>query len=130
MVLGLFGVTWVMPHTVLGLLRCWQGSFGRYRNGYIWSIIPHCLLWCLWRERNGRCFEDIERSIPDLKLLFFRTLRVGCLLCKINHSLLFLISQTLAIFVFDFFSLVHSLCTRVFLFYQYILLLIKKKNLM
>ena len=75
MVLGLFGVTWVMPHTVLGLLECWQGSFGRHRNGYIWSIIPHCLMWCLWRERNSRCFEDIERSIPDLKLLFFITLR-------------------------------------------------------
>ena len=38
-------------------------------------------------------------------------------LCKINHSLLLLISQTLAIFVFDFLSLVHSLCTRVFLFF-------------
>ena len=74
MVLGLFGVTWVMLHTVLGLLGCWQGSFDRHRNGYIWSIIPHCLMWCLWRERNSRCFEDIERSIPDLKLLFFRTL--------------------------------------------------------
>ena len=75
MVLSLFGVTRVMPHIVLGLLGCWQGSFGHHRNVYIWSIIPHCLMWCLWRERNSRCFEDIERSIPDLKLLFFRTLR-------------------------------------------------------
>ena len=75
MVLGLFGVTWIMLHMVLGLLGCWQGRFGRHRNGYIWSIIPHCLMWCLWRERNSRCFEDIERSILDLKLLFFRTLR-------------------------------------------------------
>ena len=75
MVLGLIGVSWVMPHTILGLLWCWQGSFGHHQNIYIWSIIPHCLLWCLWRERNSRCFEDTERSIPDLKLLFFRTLR-------------------------------------------------------
>ena len=75
MVLGLFGVTWIMLHTVLGLLGCWQGRVGRHRNGYIWSIIPHCLMWCLWRERNSRCFEDIERSILDLKFLFFRTLR-------------------------------------------------------
>ena len=75
MVLGLFGVSWVMPRTVLGLLWCWQGSFGRHQNGCIWFIIPHCLLWCLWRERNNRCFEDTKRSIPDLKLLFFRTLR-------------------------------------------------------
>ena len=74
MVLGLFGLSWVMPHSVLGLLGCWQGSFGRHRNGYFWSIVPHGLMWCLWRERNSRCFEDIERSIPDLKLFFFRTL--------------------------------------------------------
>ena len=32
MVLDLFGVTWVIPHTVLGLLGCWQGSFDRHRN--------------------------------------------------------------------------------------------------
>ena len=80
MVLGLFGVTWVMPHTVLGLLWCWHDSFGHHRNGYIWSIIPHCLLWCLWRERNSRCFEDIESSFPDLKLLFFRTFK-GLVVC-------------------------------------------------
>ena len=30
MVLGLFGVSWVMPRTVLGLIGCWQGSFGRH----------------------------------------------------------------------------------------------------
>ena len=74
MVLGLFGVTWVMPHIVLGLLGCWQGSFGHHWNGYIWFIVPHCLMWCLWRERNSRCFEDFERSILDLKLFLFRTL--------------------------------------------------------
>ena len=63
-----------MPHTVLGLLGCWQGRFGCYRNDYIWSIIPHFLMWCLRREKNSRCFEDIERSIPDPKLFLFRTL--------------------------------------------------------
>ena len=71
MVLGLFGVTWVMLCIVLGLLGCCQGRFGLHRNGYIWSIVPHCLMWCLWREINSRCFEDIERSIPNLKLYFF-----------------------------------------------------------
>ena len=49
MVLGLFGVTWVMTHTILELLGFWQDRFGHHRNGYIWSIILHCLMWCLWR---------------------------------------------------------------------------------
>ena len=74
MVFGLFGVSWVMPQSVVGLLACWQGSFGRHRNGYIWLMVPDCLLWCLWRERNNRCFENKERFMSDLKLFFFRTL--------------------------------------------------------
>ena len=48
--------------------------FGHHRNGDLWRVVPQCLLWCIWKERNSRCFEDFERSIPDIKLLFFRTL--------------------------------------------------------
>ena len=71
---GLFGVCWVMPMSVVGLFACWQGRFGCHRNGDIWKVVPPCLMWCIWKERNSKCFEDIERSMPDLKLLFFRTL--------------------------------------------------------
>ena len=74
MILGLFGVSWVMPKLVVGLVACWQGHFGRHRNSHIWIIVLHCLMWCLWRERNSRCFEDNEISIPKLKLFFFKTL--------------------------------------------------------
>ena len=63
-----------MPKSVVRLLACWQGQFGHHWNGHIWTIVPHCLMWCLWRERNSRCFEDNEKSISDLKLFFFRTL--------------------------------------------------------
>ena len=31
MVFGLFGVSWVMPQFVVGLLACWQGRFGRHQ---------------------------------------------------------------------------------------------------
>ena len=74
MVFGLFGVNWVMPLSVVGLFACWQGHFGLLRNGVIWKIVPSCLMWCIWKERNNRCFEDSERAMPDLKLLFLRTL--------------------------------------------------------
>ena len=63
-----------MPLSVVGLFACWQGRFGRHRNGDIWKVVPLCLMWCIWKERNSKCFEDIERSMPDLKLLFLRTL--------------------------------------------------------
>ena len=71
-VFNLFGVAWVMPRKVVELLWCWQGSLDRHRE--IWKATPHCLMWCLWRERNARTFEDCERNIVDLKLLFFRSL--------------------------------------------------------
>ena len=44
MVFHLFGVSWVMLQSIVGLLACWQGSFGRHQNGYIWLMVPHCLL--------------------------------------------------------------------------------------
>ena len=92
MVLALFGVSWVMPHTVLGLLGCWQGSFSRHRNGYIWSIVLHCLMWCL----GGREIVDVLKILRDLFRIssysFLKLYWIGCLLCKNNHSPLLLIS--------------------------------------
>ena len=40
----------------------------------VWRAMPHWLMWCLWREYNGRSFDDCEKTIVELKLLFFRTL--------------------------------------------------------
>jgi hypothetical protein len=49
--------------------------------------IPHCLMWCIWRERNDRSFEECERSVLNLKMLFLKTLAewvsvLGCFLCS------------------------------------------------
>ena len=44
MVFGLFGVSWVMPMFVVEFLAYWQGRFGHHRNGYIWIVVPHCLM--------------------------------------------------------------------------------------
>ena len=92
-------------------------------------LIPHCLLWCLWRERNSRCFEDIERSIPDLKLLFFRTFK-GLVLCFAKSIIPFFywfprLLQFLYLISYPLFTPYALGCS---FFYQYILLLIKKKN--
>ena len=32
----------------------------------------YCLMWCLWQESNACGFEGCERTILDLKLLFFQ----------------------------------------------------------
>ena len=73
-VFTLFGIYWEMPKNVVELLACWQGNLGHHRNGVIWMAVPHCLIWCIWRERKNQCFEDSEMTITDLKLFFFKTL--------------------------------------------------------
>ena len=50
-VLGLFRECWFMPMSVVELLACWQGQLGHHRNGYTWIVVPHCLIWCIWKER-------------------------------------------------------------------------------
>ena len=74
MVFVMFGVQWVMPGTVLDLFSSWQGSWGCKRTNMVWRVVPHCVLWCVWRERNARHFEDTATSIPELKSRFFQLL--------------------------------------------------------
>uniref|UniRef100_A0A2N9FKE1 Uncharacterized protein n=1 Tax=Fagus sylvatica TaxID=28930 RepID=A0A2N9FKE1_FAGSY len=73
-ILSLFGVTWIMPQHVRELIEGRFIGLPRQRHSRIWTAVPHCLMWCLWRERNLRTFEGSETSIDELKLLFFRTL--------------------------------------------------------
>jgi hypothetical protein len=74
MVLVMFGKTWVMPRDVVDLLCCWKGIRGNSEAGKIWKMVPHCLMWCLWQERNDRTFNAKERTIPALKFHFLQTL--------------------------------------------------------
>ena len=60
MIFTLFGIQWVMPRRVVEMLACWQGSLGRHQNIVIWKAILHCMMWCVWRERNARTFEGCE----------------------------------------------------------------------
>jgi len=39
-------------------------------------MVPICLFWCIWRERNLRCFENLESSLEEVLELFFYTLYV------------------------------------------------------
>jgi hypothetical protein len=68
-----FGLYWVMPCSVKELLACWW-SCGRSRSAVVWKMVPLCIMWCIWSERNLRCFEDSSRSIEDLLHFFMYTL--------------------------------------------------------
>jgi hypothetical protein len=68
-----FGLSWVMPRRVVDLYACWWTA-GSAQSAAVWKMVPLCLLWCLWREMNDRSFEDRERTLEEIKSLFFYTL--------------------------------------------------------
>ena len=73
LVFCLFGIHWVMPHIVLEF-ESWQGKFVRHRNIDVWTLVPYCLIWCIWHERNVGSFEGCERSLLEIKSFFLHTL--------------------------------------------------------
>ena len=70
LVFSIFGIQWAMPESVRDLLACWSWKSERGDRGLAWRVVPLCLFWCLWRERNFRAFEDIEDSLIFLKASF------------------------------------------------------------
>ena len=74
LVFTLFGISWVMPRGVEDLFACWFGIRGNPNSGAIWKAAPHCLMWCLWRERNSRTFSGEEQLVPKLKFSFLQSI--------------------------------------------------------
>jgi hypothetical protein len=75
-VFSFVGLAWVMPNQVVDLFACWKGQCGRLWEAAMWKMVPLCFMWCIWREKNDRCFEDHEQTMGDLRdfLFSFKTL--------------------------------------------------------
>ncbi|WMV13961.1 hypothetical protein MTR67_007346, partial [Solanum verrucosum] len=66
--INLEGFSWTMPRKVTEALQSWEevGVLARSRSR--WRIIPSSIWWTIRKERNARCFENIENSIEQIKL--------------------------------------------------------------
>ncbi len=64
-----FGIQWVLLAKVMDLLFGWFNGLGKHSSD-IWNLVPHCLMWSLWNERNSRIFEDKEQSLLHLQESF------------------------------------------------------------
>jgi hypothetical protein len=64
-VFRLFGVDRVILGCVLDHVAGWRNWFGKHSSA-VWNLVPSCVMWSLWRERNNRTFEDIEHSVGQL----------------------------------------------------------------
>ena len=73
LIFSLFGVHWVLHSTVRGKLLGWNGAFVGKERAKAWRAAPLCLLWTLWKERNGRAFNNVERADQAIKYSFLYT---------------------------------------------------------
>ena len=65
-ILGVFGIAWVLPHSVSELLFSWWNALGRHSSD-VWNLVPLCLMWTVWKERNSRTFEDVSNTDIELR---------------------------------------------------------------
>lgn len=72
-IFGLFGLVWAMPHRVRYPLAYWRGKCGNPLSEALWKMIPLCLMWCIWWERNYQSIEDGEKMVVELKAFFFNS---------------------------------------------------------
>ena len=73
------GINWVLPSHVSEVLCGWWNWFGRRCSG-VWNLIPSCLMWTIWRERNNALFRIRRLRWPKL-------LRFSLYLCMIGLGL-------------------------------------------
>ena len=65
----IFGTHWVMGRVVADLSGWWNW-LGKQCSD-IWNLVPLCLTWTVWKERNRCTFENMELTRDDLANIFF-----------------------------------------------------------
>lgn len=63
-----------MPRRVIELLECWRDQVRSHSVLDIWRMSLLCLMWCIWRARNAKCFDDCETSVIELKNILVKLL--------------------------------------------------------
>ena len=57
-----FGLSWVLPFSVRDALESWSSRDVDKAIKSMSMMIPGTIFWCLWTERNKRCFDGISTS--------------------------------------------------------------------
>ncbi|WMV36652.1 hypothetical protein MTR67_030037 [Solanum verrucosum] len=66
----------MLEHTT-DLLSCWISRGGK-NSKKKWSIMPSCIWWSIWKERNSRCFEKKANLIEKVKWNCLTTFYIWC----------------------------------------------------
>lgn len=61
-----WGVQWVMPNSVEGLLQWWSFCKMKKLEKVIWKVVPLAVLWSTWKHRNDCVFNGSQPNLEDL----------------------------------------------------------------
>lgn len=87
---SIFGLSWVMPQITKEAVEVWSSWKVGKSIKKIWNMIPACIFWIVWAERNRRCFDGLSTSHRALKAKCFLLLFCLCKLSPVNSPELFL----------------------------------------
>ncbi|WMV52984.1 hypothetical protein MTR67_046369 [Solanum verrucosum] len=80
-------MNWTMPEHTSDLLSCWIRRGGSKSQKRWWKLIPSCVWWRVWKERNSRCYEGVENEMQKIKLNFILLLCFWCNQLYSNESM-------------------------------------------
>lgn len=60
-------IKWTKPGSIIEVLQCWNRDGNAGKNEKRWRIVPACIWWTIWKERNQRCFEGKQNNIQKIK---------------------------------------------------------------
>ncbi|WMV35469.1 hypothetical protein MTR67_028854 [Solanum verrucosum] len=69
---------WAMPRHTAELLACWNRDGVQSGHKERWKIVPKCIWWTIWKERNQRCFENKSNHIQKIKMNCLSLLYFWC----------------------------------------------------
>ena len=68
----LFGgciVSWRMPWSLNEVCYSWRMVIFSGCGKILWKIVPYSIMWFIWKERNGRIFNNVSASYCDVSNL-------------------------------------------------------------
>lgn len=90
--LSLSGLSWPMPCSVSDLLESWPRKFGDRDLMEVWNMMPHCIVWTIWKKR-------IPTSSKMGNVLYLLLGRIVCVFFIVGLQALF-VFLVLLLFLF------------------------------
>nr|XP_016457810.1 PREDICTED: uncharacterized protein LOC107781590 [Nicotiana tabacum] len=90
MFLSTIGISWTTPQGIKEAVESWSQWKVERTIKKIWQMIPASIFWCIWAERNRRCFDGISTPNSYLKAKCLRNLYSWSNLSSVNDLIPFL----------------------------------------